>query len=121
MVKLQLWLLGRFGVRGFRGCLEIMLPPGGTEGSNPGPSGSQSVSLVPSATTGTKGPAFAANVSLDETRERDMQASDRLAFDEVSNNFGSLRWRAIEGRRRQPLLARTYLQPAVEPDLHRRD
>jgi hypothetical protein len=27
-----------------------------------------------------RGPAFAANVSLDETRERDMQASNRLAF-----------------------------------------
>jgi hypothetical protein len=27
-----------------------------------------------------KGPAFAANVSLDETRERDMLASNRLAF-----------------------------------------
>jgi len=52
----------------------------GTDGSNPLPSGSQSVSLVPSAATGTKGPAFAANVSLDETRERDMLASNRLAF-----------------------------------------
>ncbi len=52
----------------------------GTEGSNPGPSGSQSVSLVPSAATGTKGPAFAANVSLDETRERDVLASNWLAF-----------------------------------------
>ena len=27
-----------------------------------------------------RGPAFAANVSLDETRERDMLASNRLAF-----------------------------------------
>ena len=52
----------------------------GTDGSNPLPSGSQSVSLVPSAATGTKGPAFAANVSLDETREWDMLASNRLAF-----------------------------------------
>ena len=55
-------------------------PPRGTEGSNPSSSGSQSVSPVPSAATGTKGPAFAANVSLDETRERDMLASNRLAF-----------------------------------------
>jgi hypothetical protein len=53
---------------------------GGTDGSNPLCSGSQSVSLVPSAATGTKGRAFAANVSLDETRERDMLASNRLAF-----------------------------------------
>jgi hypothetical protein len=53
---------------------------GGTDGSNPLSSGSQSVSLVPSAATGTKGRAFAANVSLDETRERDMLASNRLAF-----------------------------------------
>ena len=53
---------------------------GGTTSSNPLSSGSQSVSLVPSAATGTKGPAFAANVSLDETRERDMMASNRLAF-----------------------------------------
>src|SRR5437868_15441997 len=52
----------------------------GTDGSNPLPSGSQSVSLVPSAATGTKGPAFAANVSLDETRERDMLATNRLAL-----------------------------------------
>src|SRR6266436_3802156 len=52
----------------------------GTEGSNPSSSGSQSVSLVPSAATGTKGPGFAANVSLYETRERDMLASNRLAF-----------------------------------------
>src|ERR1700736_3176285 len=52
----------------------------GTGGSNPSSSGSQSVSLVPSAATGTKGPGFAANVSLDETRERDMLASNRLAF-----------------------------------------
>ena len=43
-------------------------------------SGSQSVSLVPSAATGTKGPTFAANVSLDETRERDVLASNWLAF-----------------------------------------
>ena len=54
-------------------------PQGGTDGSNPVPSAGQSVSLVPSAATGTKGPAFAANVSLDETRERDMLASNRLA------------------------------------------
>ena len=53
---------------------------GGTESSNLLRSGSQSVSLVPSTATGTKGPAFAANVSLDETRERDMLASNRLAF-----------------------------------------
>ena len=53
---------------------------GGTEGSNPLSSGSQSVSLVPSAATRHKRTAFAANVSLDETRERDMLASNRLAF-----------------------------------------
>jgi len=53
---------------------------GGTGSSNLSSSGSQSVSLVPSAATGTKGPAFAANVSLDETRERDMLATNRLAF-----------------------------------------
>src|SRR5467141_110097 len=53
---------------------------GGTDGSNPVPSGSQSVSLVPSAATGTKGPAFAANVSLDETRERDMRVHTPSVF-----------------------------------------
>jgi len=53
---------------------------GGTSSSNHLRSGSQSVSRVSSAATGTKGPAFAANVSLDETRERDMLASNRLAF-----------------------------------------
>jgi hypothetical protein len=62
------------------GATTELTPSRGTEGSNPSPSGSQSVSLVPSAATGTKGPAFAANVSLDETRERDMLASNRLAF-----------------------------------------
>jgi hypothetical protein len=66
--------------RGERAISKARSILGETEGSNPISSGSQSVSLVPSAATGTKGPAFAANVSLDETRERDMLASNRLTL-----------------------------------------
>src|SRR5438132_8991434 len=52
----------------------------GTDGSNPLPSGGESVSPVPSMATGAKGPAFAGSVSLDETRERDVLATSWLAL-----------------------------------------
>jgi hypothetical protein len=52
----------------------------GTDGSNPSSSASESVSPVPSMATGAKDPASAGSVSLDETRERDVLATSRLAL-----------------------------------------
>src|SRR6266446_3266577 len=76
--RVALFLRRRRGRRSIRVVSKDAGPfHGGTGGSNPLRSGSQSVSLVPSATTGTKGQAFAANVSLEETRERDVVASNR--------------------------------------------
>jgi hypothetical protein len=59
---------------------EPHLLPRGTEGSNPARSTKESVS--PGAFHGyrRKGPAFAGAVSLDETRERDLLATSRLAL-----------------------------------------
>ena len=51
----------------------------GTDGSNPLPSATESVSPVPAMASRRKGPAFPGSVSLDETREWDVLAASRLA------------------------------------------
>jgi hypothetical protein len=52
----------------------------GTDGSNPLPSATESVSPVPAMASRRKGPAFPGSVSLDETREWDVLATSRLVL-----------------------------------------
>ena len=53
---------------------------GGTGGSNPLCSAGESISPVPSMGYRRKTPGFARSVSRDETRERDVLATSRLAL-----------------------------------------